>query len=327
MANKVPYLNLKEELLQKIKENGGWVNAHAHFDRAYTITPELFQKVNNKRHEKWKLNEEIRKSSTVSQIYDRMAQSLELMIDQGVTATVSYIDVDPDIEDRAIQAAQKVREAYKSQITIKYTNQTPLGIFEKERRKWFDIGAEFVDIVGGTVNTGAPEIEKYIDIVLQTAKAQNKMVHLHVDELNSPDEHETETLALKTIEYGMQGKVVGIHGISLNTFPQEERQRIYKLMKKAELIMVACPMSWIDSWRSEVLTPTHNPVTPADELTAFGIPVALGIDNLYDIFKPMNDGNMWNDLRLLMEANRWFDIDEIVKVATINGQRAIGISG
>jgi cytosine/adenosine deaminase-related metal-dependent hydrolase len=96
-------------------------------------------------------------------------------------------------------------------------------------------------------------------------------------------------------------------------------------MKKAELIMVACPISWIDSWRREVLTPTHNPVTPADELTAFGIPVALGIDNLYDVFKPMNDGNMWNDLRLLMEANRFFDIEEVVKIATVNGRKALGI--
>jgi len=84
-------------------------------------------------------------------------------------------------------------------------------------------------------------------------------------------------------------------------------------------------MSWIDGWRSDVLTPTHNSVTPADEMTAFGIPVALGIDNLYDIFKPLNDGNMWNDLRLLMEANDGLIFDEVVKVATVNGRKALGI--
>jgi len=161
--------------------------------------------------------------------------------------------------------------------------------------------------------------------MLDKAKAQKKIVHLHVDELNIPEEHETELLAKKTIEHGMEGKVVGIHGISINTYPKRRREEVYRLMEKAKMIMVACPMSWIDGWRSEVLTPTHNSVTPADEMTKYGIPVAFGIDNLYDIFKPMNDGNMWNDLRLLMEANRWFDIDEIVKVATINGRKALGI--
>lgn len=325
MANKVPYLDLKQEILTKIKKNGGWVNAHAHFDRAYTITPEIFKLVNKKRDQKWLLNGDIRKSSTTEQVYDRISNALELMIEQGVTATVSYIDANPEIKDRAMKAALKARDAYKSQITIKYINLPIYGVLKKEYKEWFDISADFADIIGGTVKTDAPREAEHIDIMLEKAKRQKKMVHLHVDELNIPEEHETELLAQKTIEHGMQGKVVGIHGISINTYPKAKREEVYKLMKKAGLIMVACPMSWIDGWRSEVLTPTHNSVTPADEMTAHGIPVAIGIDNLYDIFKPMNDGNMWNDLRILMEANRWFDVDEIVKVATINGRNAMGI--
>lgn len=325
MAKKIPFFDLKQEILQKIKKNGGWINAHAHLDRAYTVTPEKFKLVNSKRDQKWRLNGAIRESSTVDQVYDRIANALELLIDQGVTATCTYIDANPEIKDRAMKAAIKARDAYKSQITIKYINLPIYGVLKKEYKEWFDISADFADIIGGTVKTDAPHESEHIDIMLSKAKEQDKMVHLHVDELNIPDEHETELLAQKTIEHGMQGKVVGIHGISINTYPKAKREELYKLMKKAELIMVACPMSWIDGWRSEVLTPTHNSVTPADEMTAHGIPVAIGIDNLYDIFKPMNDGNMWNDLRLLMEANRWFDIDEIVKVATINGRKALGL--
>ncbi|HSX08865.1 MAG TPA: amidohydrolase family protein [Candidatus Saccharimonadales bacterium] len=325
MTKKVPYLDLKQEILQKIKKNGGWVNAHAHLDRAFTITPEKFRLVNSKRHEKWMLNADVRKSSTVSQIHDRMAQALELLIEQGVSATVTFVDVTPDVKDKAIKAAQKVRDEYKSQIIIKYISLPIYGVLKKENREWFDIGADFADIIGGTVKTDAPYEAEHMDIMLEKAKSQKKLVHLHVDELNVSEEHETELLAKKTIEYGMEGKVIGIHGISINTYPKKKREEVYKLMKKAKMMMVACPMSWIDGWRSEVLTPTHNSITPADEMTAHGIPVAIGIDNLYDIFKPMNDGNMWNDLRLLMEANRWFDIDEIVKVATTNGRKALGI--
>ncbi len=325
MTNKIDYLNLKEIILQKIKENGGWVNAHAHFDRSYTVTPELFKLVNKKRDQKWLLNKDIRKNSTVDQIYDRIAKSLELMIEQDVTATVSFIDVTPDVKDKAIKAAEKARDAYKSQILIKYICLPTYGVLKKENRDWFEVGADFADIIGSTVKTDSPHEEEHIDIILKTAKEKNKMVHMHVDELNIPEEHETELLARKTIEYGMEEKVVGIHGISIAARPRKEREEVYKQMKKAKMIMVANPMSWIDGWRSEVMTPTHNSITPADELTKFGIPVAIGIDNLYDIFKPMNDGNMWNDLRLLMEANRWFDIEEIVKVATINGRKAMGI--
>ncbi|HSW47571.1 MAG TPA: amidohydrolase family protein [Candidatus Saccharimonadales bacterium] len=325
MAKKVEYLDLKTIILQKIKENGGWINAHAHFDRSYTVTPELFKLVNKKRDQKWLLNRDIRKNSTVDQIYDRIANSLELMIEQGVSATVSFIDVTPDVKDKALKAAQKARDAYKSQIIIKYINLPVYGVLTKENKEWFDIGADFADIIGSTVKTDTPRESEHMDIILEKAKSQNKMVHMHVDELNIPTEHETEMLAQKTIEHGMEGKVVGVHGISIGAHTKAEREKIYQLMKKADMMMVANPMSWIDGWRSEVMTPTHNSITPADELTEFGIPVAIGIDNLYDIFKPMNDGNLWNDLRLLMEANRWFDIDEIVKVATVNGRKALGL--
>lgn len=325
MIKKVPYFDLKQEILLKIKEKGGWVNAHAHLDRAYTISEEKFKFVNSKRHEKWVLNRDIRQNSSTSQIYDRMAQALELLIGQGVSATVTYIDVAPDIKDKAIKAAQKAREKYSSQIIIKYINLPVYGVVKKENREWFEIGSEFADIIGSTVKTDSPSEAEHIDIVLEKAKSQKKLVHIHVDELNTPVEHETELLAKKTIEHGMEGKVIGIHGISINTYSKEKREEVYKLMKKAKMIMVACPMSWIDGWRSETLTPTHNSVTPADEMTSFGIPVAIGIDNLHDIFKPLNDGNLWNDLRLLMEANRWFDIDEVVKVATVNGRKVLGI--
>jgi len=39
MANSNNNWDLKQVLLEKIGNLGGFVNCHAHFDRAYTITP------------------------------------------------------------------------------------------------------------------------------------------------------------------------------------------------------------------------------------------------------------------------------------------------
>src|SRR6185369_3805520 len=107
MANKVPYLDLKEEILTKIKKNGGWVNAHAHFDRAYTITSDNFKYTNKTLQEKWELVSEGKRSSTVDQIYDRMAKACELMLEQGVTSVGTFLDFDDMIEDKAMKAAVK----------------------------------------------------------------------------------------------------------------------------------------------------------------------------------------------------------------------------
>lgn len=318
-------LDLKQTILDKINKKGGWVNCHSHIDRSFTINKKLYQLANKLRHEKWLLNANLRKTCTVDQIYDRMATSLELMIAQGAFAISSFIDVDPHVKDKGILAAQRIRAKYKSQIKIKFINHSSYGILTKQTRKWFAIGAEFADIVGGMVKANQGQESEYLDIILQTAKDKKKMAHVHVDEVNSKDEKETETLAKKTIEYKMQGKVVGIHGISINTHPKNYRDNLYKLMKKANLMMVTCPISWLNSRRSEELTPTHNPTTPVDELVLAGITVGLGTDNIADLFMPYNDGDLWNDLRVMMEMNRLYDIDTLVKIATTNGRKILGI--
>ena len=47
--------NPNELLIKKIKEKGGFINSHAHFDRAYTVTEENMEKVVNYHlFDKWK---------------------------------------------------------------------------------------------------------------------------------------------------------------------------------------------------------------------------------------------------------------------------------
>lgn len=320
-----PVFDPKQIILQKIYKNGGWVNCHSHIDRSFTVSPKLYKLANALRHQKWILNGELRETSTSSQIYDRMSRSLELMIAQKVYAIGTFIDVDPHTKDKCIKAAQKIKDRYKSQIVIKFINHSSYGILTKETRSWFEVGAEFADIIGGMVKANKGQENEYLDIIMQTAKNKKKMAHVHVDEVNSPDEIETELLARKTIEYSMQGRVVGIHGISINTHPKKYRDQLYKLMKKANLMMVACPISWLNSRRSEEMTPTHNPTTPVDELVSAEITVGIGTDNIADLFMPYNDGNMWSDLRVMMEMNRLYDINTLVRIATTNGRKILGI--
>lgn len=321
------YWNIKEDILSKIKANGGWTNCHAHIDRAYTITQDNWAQSQALRSEKWVLNSELRKNSTVDQIYDRMARACERMLEQGVTALGSFIDVDGDVKDKGIKASMRIREKYKSDLTIRWLNQSSYGLFneQKESRHWFEVGAEYVDIIGGLLKADQGREAEHLDILLGTAKKMKKMVQVHIDELNIPEEHETELLAKKTIEHGLQGKVAGIHGISINARPEKERQKIYKLMKKADLMMISCPVSWLNERRSESLAPIHNPITPVDEMLPHDLTVGIGTDNIADIWMPLNDADMWLDLRVLLEAARIYDYDALAKIATSNGRKILGL--
>lgn len=322
---RVRYLDLKSELLKKIKKSGGFVNAHAHLDRAFTISKKNFSYVNRPLQEKWDLNNELKRKSRVSDIYDRMAQGIELMLSQGVQAVGTFIDVDYIIKDKSIKAAQKIKDRYGKSLEIKYINQVHYGVLNKESREWFDIGSQFADIIGGLPERDKGKEKEHIDIVLSTASRLKKMAHVHIDQFNSPRQRDTEILVKAVISHKLEGKVAGNHLLSLGAQPLSYRKKIYKLMKKAKFMAISSPIAWIDSKRTEELAPTHSSITPVDELIPRGIPVAIGTDNIFDIYKPFASGNMWDDLHFMIEACRYYDIDDIAKVATVNGLKVLGV--
>lgn len=321
--------NFKHLVLSEIKKKGGWTNAHAHCDRAFTINPttlDIYEKYSLE--EKWDIVDAVKKNASITEYYDRICAAIEVMLRQGVTALGSFIDIDPVSEDRAIKGALKAREKYKKYIKIKYINQVLKGVIHKEARKWFDVAAEYVDIIGGLPRRDERDYGKgkeHLDVLLETAKKYKKMVHVHVDQFNNVSDKETELLCDKTIEYDMQGKVVAIHGISIGAHPKKYREKVYAKMKKSKIMIVACPIAWIDHKREETLQPFHNSLTPIDELVPHGITVALGTDNICDYMVPFCDGDMWQELSLLYTGNRFTNIKEIVNIASVNGRKVLGL--
>ena len=320
---------LKGHIRAEIIKKGGWVNSHAHADRAFTMTPEkitIYQNANLQ--QKWDLVDEIKRNSTVDDYYRRFSQAIELMISQGVTAFGTFVDIDAVCEDRAIIAAHKAREVYKSDIILKFANQTLKGVIEPSAKKWFDIGSEMVDMIGGLPYRDELDFGKGLeamDILMDKAKSLGKMLHVHVDQFNTPKEKETEQLCDKAIEHGMQGRVVAIHGISIGAHPKEYRKMLYQKMRDAQMMVIACPMAWIDSGRKEDLQPFHNALTPADELIPEGITVAIGTDNICDYMVPLCEGDMWQELSLLSAGCRFTNLEEMANIASINGRKVLGL--
>lgn len=316
---------LKDLIIREINKKGGFVNTHAHLDRAFTINLDNLRLANSTLKEKWYLVDSIKKNSTVYQIYDRMAYAVEKMIEQNVQAVGTFIDIDEVVGDKCIKAAELLKQQTANDIKIKFINQTLKGVIDPQSRKWFDMGAEYVDIIGGLPAKDEGHEAEHLDILMQTAKKHKKPVHVHVDQLNTAEEKETELLAKKTIEHGMEGRVTAIHSISVASHNKEYRQELYKLMKKAKLNVISCPTAWIDGKRSEVMAPTHNSVTPVDEMIPAGIPVAIGTDNIADILKPFTDGDMWTEVRFLLESCRFYNIEELITISTLNGLKVLDI--
>lgn len=316
----------KKIIIEEIKKKGGWVNAHAHLDRSFSLNNESFRYSNFPLKEKWYLIDEIKRNSTVDIIYERMERSINLMLEQGTQAIGTFIDVDEIIKDKSIYAGERLLQNYGKDIKIKFANQVLKGVIDPVSRYWFDYALNFVDIIGGLPAKDFGREEEHLDFLLSSAKKKNKLVHVHVDQFNIDQEKETELLAKKTIEHKMEGKVTAIHSISIAAHPKKYRSEVYKLIKKANLMIISCPTAWIDHNRTERLTPSHNSITPVDEMIPAGITVAFGTDNINDIYKPFSDGDLWTELRLILESCHYYNINELVKIATINGLKVLGLN-
>lgn len=319
------HFNPADAVIEKIKQKGGWVNTHSHLDRAFSLQEDTFSFTNSYLKEKWHLVDEMKKNSSVSTIYDRMARAIELFIKQGAQAVGSFIDVDDVMEDKSMIAARRIKEDFGSDIEIRFANQVLKGVIDPKAREWFDMSSDFVDIIGGLPAKDFGQEEEHLDILMETAKAKNKLVHVHVDQFNTDEEKETELLARKTIEHGLQGKVTAVHSISVAAHPKKYRYGLYDLMKEAQLHVISCPTAWIDHNRTERLAPSHNSVTPVDEMVPHGINVAFGTDNINDIYKPYSDGDLWTELRVMLESCHYYDVDKLSDIATINGLKVLGI--
>lgn len=311
-------------LRKKITENGGPVSCHAHFDKAYVIAPETLQMTLDSMEVKWDLWKQIKKGYTKENLVKRMSLSAERMIAQGCTITRTNIDVDNTVGMMCVEAALEVKEKYKNHLNIQICSQVLEGAMTPEAREWIEKAAPFVDVLGGLPSRDRPNQADHLDYIFEIAKKHNKTVDVHIDQNNDPDEKDTELLALKVIKHGLHGRVNAVHACSLAAQPDDYMHEVIKLIKEADMSVIVCPRAMIDGVQlREKTAPVHNSIAPVPQLIEAGINVALGVDNVHDYFCPFIDGDIFAELLFLIENCRYYNIDELVKIATTNGRKIL----
>jgi cytosine/creatinine deaminase len=321
------YWSPTEELVEQARATGLLTNSHAHADRAFTITRETLPLANATLQQKWDIVNPVKIDGRAypRKIYDRLMRFMDMMHGQGVTAVGTFIDIDPIIEMAAIEQALLAREACGTDLDIRYGVQTLQGVMDLDARRFVEQGAPLVDFIGALPGKDAGQEAEHLDFVMELAKSQGKLLHVHVDQNNRPDEKETDLLVAKTIQHGMQNRVVAVHGISIAARPLAERQKLYEEMESVGMMVICCATAFIDHQSTEIWAPTHNSMTPVKEMTAAGIVVAAGTDNVRDVFCPVTTGKMSDEMIQMSRTQRWFDFPRIVDIFTVNGRKVLGL--
>ena len=313
------------DLVRRIGLHGGFVNSHAHFDRAYTIKRKMMDRTNDHLFEKWKYVDNFKRHAKVGDYFENIKTAIDTQIFLNTQAACTFVDIDPVCEYNAVTAAKIAKEHFEEQFPLVIACQTLKGVLEPQPRKFIENAMDDFQIFGGLPAKDKGKEAEHIDQLMLWAKDTGKRVHVHVDQLNHPSEKETELLAKKTMEHGLEGMVTAVHSISLAAHKKEYREEVYKMCQDANLSFITCPSAWIDHPRREDLVPSHNALTPVDELIERGLTVAIGSDNICDVYKPFCDGDMINELRLLIDGCKIYDADTLLEICVYNGLEIIGL--
>ncbi len=310
---------MKDFFLQKVTEKGGFKPLHLHLDKSNLITPSLLEQAQSvSMQDKWLLFRELKKNYTYEDIYLRAEKSLKNLISQDISIIRTFVDADKQIGQMCIDAIRQLKEDYKNTIEIEIAIQPLEGVLDLETRKAFTSACSKADIVGGLPSRDKDEKE-HLRILFDIAKKYNLPVDVHVDQLNSPYEKETELLLDVKKECNFKNRTNAVHSISLSCNSDSYQEYIAKRLYDENIGVIICPSAALSMKPINSLgtyTRIHNSIAPIMVLKKHNVKMALGIDNIHDLFMPIVDGDMWFECRLLMEATRCYDLDTISTIAT-----------
>ena len=307
---------MKDFFLNEIKKKGGFRCYHAHFDKSYLITPEIFFKSQASLQEKWSLYRSFKEQYTEEDLSNRMSKCVDNLISQGTNYIRTFVDADSIVNQKCIDAGVKLKEKYKDIIDIDLAIQPLEGLEDKKSRDNFVEACKKADFIGGLPDRDSSQ-KKHIEFLFNLASELDKPVDIHVGQNNIPSEKETELVLDIMEKHNLKQKVSLVHCISLSC--QDNAYITYQAerMKDLGVSVIVCPSAAISMKQNHfVYTPTHNSIAPVNILLELGVEVKLGIDNISDLFMPLVDGDMWFETRLLMEATRIYDLDKIIEIVT-----------
>ena len=312
----------------------GFVNAHTHLDKADLIKYMTSQHFGGTLVQNRALLKELKANYKVEEIKERARKVALEMAAQGATAIRTQVDVDPTAGLTPMRAVLELKKELAAKVTIQVSSfpqegvlgDKKLGLLEESLR----MGA---DVLGGNpvVEEGYENQRKNIDALFKLAQKYSKPLDVQVDESNNPANFLLPYVAHRTIAEGYQGKVTATHCISLSAVDDDAARLAIAKVAEAQMSVIITPSC---NLITQFILPKgmksrpNNSITRVTELIAAGINVAIGTDNIRDIFYPLGNGSMLRELHTLATTTRMSglqDVERLLQMSTVNGAKLLGL--
>ena len=324
------------------KKLGGMVDAHNHPFTEDTSTKDQYYRTASLPLEpgKWREVDEMR-PELIYTFRDRLRSSILRRIKQGFRASRSYVDISPsvwlDALNIALEAKREFWEKYGFYLQIAAYAVEGCDTLKKRELLTEACRIPEVEAIGCVPSRGRGNV---LDIRTSSqnmcyyffvAHRYGKILDMQIDQKNHLDERETLKLVeiAKSFRSSRYDRPIGAtHCLSMAAW-EDDKLIDYVLaeMRDLGITMIVCPRATLNNKQDRsVMSRTHNSIAPWDLAMKTGVNVALGTDNVSDIYMSSSDGDIWKEVDVLLNTVRYDgDISVIADILTINGQKALGL--
>ncbi len=339
MGLQSPYFEL---LRREVAKFGGFHNAHLHLDRINTLDDGYVDhgRVQVLESSSISLQKKHALLNTVHEgmAYDpenmlaRLKAGTDVMIASNTRIADTMVDVTADrVQLSALETVQKFAKSVADKITIRAAAYSPLGFKDSQPERWeiYEQGARLAEFLGCLPEADDtdhyPEnigFDEHCSRMLDLARRENKMLHVHTDQLNEPSDNDTERLIeIMRRESGPTSKngapmVWAVHMISPSRYDDMRFAKFVDGLLECNIGVISCPSAAIGMRQlRSVSGPTYNSIPRILELAAAGVHIRLGSDNVADMCSPSATADLMDEVFVLSGAIRFYQPRILAKLA------------
>jgi cytosine deaminase len=320
-------------VIEQCKAHGGFYNAHAHIDRAYTLADVYLEHIGTTPLKASNLPLSVKQNLVgdlhIGPAYEpkamrkRMTMAFERQLDFGVCRIDTNIDATPDLPDdglMAINIALDLKRIFAKRGLDIRVAPTPIFGFKQDpedaisRLEVFKRAAKNCDYLSllpekddypeGADPKGRIGFKHHVRIGLELAREQEKEIQFHVDQMDVPfEEGALRVLEVLESQHQPAGKgepmVWLIHMISPSAYNEQRFRALVEKLLRYNVGIIVCPSAALTMRQlRSVVAPKHNSIARVGELIKAKVPLRVGTDNISDVFVPQGDGDMLTEIKL-----------------------------
>lgn len=271
-----------------------FIESHVHLDTcmtagkpAWNISGTLFEGI-----QRW---EEYKPLLTRQDVRERVNKVIRMQALNGVQYVRTHIDInDPKLT--ALEAILELREEVRDYIDIQIVAFPQYGILSYPKgaqllEEALKMGADAAGAIPHFEFTREYSVES-LNICFDLAQKYNKLIDVHCDEIDDEASRGLETLAARAYETGMKDRVTASHTTAMHSYNNAYVVRLMRLLKMSRINFVANPCVNVHLGGRVDTYPKRRSMTRVKELTAEGINVSFGSDDIFDPWNPLGNSNM-----------------------------------